>query len=223
MEADVPLVQHTYFDSSIAAYFADGDPAQPQAQDWDKAILEGVLRYAGITAFPINGALYDAQEGALLGLRFDTLAHSTGKYNSPHYIVLRWREAKLGAGWTIFRYTTPAHLPLEKLAKLLPDLQRFCEGVRKHLVWTQYRLDKCAQLARIDNVSVDHDLAASRIVVSAGALQLELICGANVERVRYTGPAAAARVETLLVDTPLVGLAAGVRRALAYLEQHNAL
>lgn len=164
-----PLIHYSCFDEAIQAYFHDPEPAGPEAQldtdlvlaeidararGSDHALHESILRCSGVTAFPIDENLYDSRDDALLGLRFDLLCHTTLRFLKPHYIILRQRHLHDKASleltpWHIFRYTTPAYVPLDRLSLLLGDLDLFVQEVQLYLVHTQYKHDKMEQVAAL--------------------------------------------------------------------------
>lgn len=172
------LIHHSHFDASIEKYFRTGagvlQPQEPvSANDailakiqlkttaGQLALRESILRFGGITAFAINDRLYDAEDDALLGLRFDILCHQNSRFQTPHYIILRRRQFEskdhsLSENkWLIFRYTTPPYVPLDQLSAFLMDndedtgLQNFVENVRDILVSVQYKHDKLDQISSI--------------------------------------------------------------------------
>ncbi|KAJ8143011.1 hypothetical protein OY671_003848 [Metschnikowia pulcherrima] len=206
-ELDDPptLIHHSHFDPSIEKYFRSNSSKVPIETGSNDSILakiqlktaagrlalkESILRFGGITAFAINERLYNTEDDALLGLRFDVLSHASGKFLKPHYIILRRRqiEAKdgiLSKKWHVFRYTTPAYVHLDQFGHYLLHenedygLQRFVESVRSSLVSVQYKHDKVDQLASytyntvFENGSddqivskLDKDLECRRIVLS---------------------------------------------------------
>lgn len=164
-----PLIHYSCFDDAIQAYFHDPEPADPEAQVDTDAVLaaidarargsahalhESILRCSGVTAFPIDDHLYDARDDALLGLRFDLLCHTTLRFLKPHYIILRQRHFHTKgedtlSPWHVFRYTTPAYVPLDRLSLLLGNVDQFAREVRLYLVQTQYKHDKMEQVAAI--------------------------------------------------------------------------
>ncbi|GEQ68528.1 hypothetical protein JCM33374_g2196 [Metschnikowia sp. JCM 33374] len=241
-----PLIHHSHFDASIEKYFNQSDEAKRSAQETDSnnddeilakislktvagqlALRESILRFGGITAFAINDHLYDTQDDALLGLRFDVLSHTTRQFLKPHYIILRRRNlsfketapsstsplapapapasSPVQNHWSVFRYTTPPHVPLDQLQRLLSaadeaaGLQSFVERVRASLVSVQYKHDKLHSLSTLTHEEVfgfgsenkvvskiEKDLSCQRIVLWVNnhslptkplqPLEIELIC-----------------------------------------------
>ncbi|OBA20372.1 hypothetical protein METBIDRAFT_71196 [Metschnikowia bicuspidata var. bicuspidata NRRL YB-4993] len=213
-----PLIVHSHFDASIEKYFRtpalEPGPSTPavllrrqlQTAAGRVALAESIFRFGGITAFAINDRLYDQEDDALLGLRFDVLCHATLRFMAPHYIILRRRQPaaktlESAPPWLVFRYTTPPYVPLDQLQDLLlqgdEGLQSFAEHVRALLVGVQYKHDKLDQLAGLSYAAVlghgaadtivsklEKDLACTRAVLTmrrpaaaGGVLEIELLCG----------------------------------------------
>lgn len=209
------LIHHEYFDPSISKYFTEAaappDPAlQPQriletillkTTAGHVALTESIMRFGGITAFPINHHLYDPQADALLGLRFDVLALRQARFVTPHYIILRrgisaGKDGGRAESWQVFRYTTPVYVPLDQYLVHLQDedeadgLQRFVEKVRRCLVHVQSkhelldRVQECtmaealASLPALPIVSVSRDLQCHRVTLTFNnsSCKVEMIC-----------------------------------------------
>lgn len=155
----VPLVQHSYFDESIAHLFDDEwaenhRPAPSKRQKinqlsydmlaradstveaTENILYENVFRFGGITAFHINRALVKDE---LLGLRFDRLSHTKHQFVTPHYAILRKtnRNTKLVnygvLKWAVYRHTLPQYVPLDQFDEFLL-LEDDNEGVRQFAV-----------------------------------------------------------------------------------------
>lgn len=243
---DVPMIPESYFDELIKKYFShpvEDEPPQPPSlsssalhiqnhtNNSDLALIESIYRLAGVTAFPINDKLYDTSADALLGLRFDVLCHTTNQFLKPHYIILRRVQTKSERyHWLVFRYTTPAHIGLDKLSQLLvhqneeKGLRLFAFAVRDSLVAVQYRKDKFTQLAAMDLV-VDCDLECRRVVVDISNHSVTLICGQKVELVTCTLPLEEAKtyIEASLVGTPMDFLLKRFRELLDQLRSRSLL
>lgn len=247
-----PLIQSSYFDDSILRYFADR-PAQPakshspadmllrihlRAQASANALYESVLRLGGTTAFPINAALYDAQDDALLGLRFDVMSHASNTFLLPHYIILRTRSDAKGSLeqglWTVFRYTTPAYVPLDEYSVLLlqeDGLLRFVDKVRHCLVSIQYKHDKLDQIAQLTHngrkivASCDKDLLCTRVVLRLAGqapVEIELDCGiSQINSASCSLPKVHAFVLATLAGTPFVALNPKFAKVFAHLRTNN--
>lgn len=173
-----PVYHYNYFDESIQKYFkeltithenADYPELSHQILAHVEArsntgllqLAENIFRFGGITAFPINERLYDSEDCSLLGVRFDVMDYTKKQYIAPFYIILRQKKL-FGSGnsadkfpWTVFRYTTPAYVPLDQISKLLdcddPDagLSSFVEMVRLKLVDVQTRREYFESLKTI--------------------------------------------------------------------------
>lgn len=128
-ENEPPIVQHSYFDDSIAHYFKTlddfGEKPMKKINLDDLAIgisqsskkiiglgenilYENLYRLGGVTAFPLN--IPDC-----IGIRFDTLLSQQGKFQKPNYVVLRKQEVDTKAKgvekkWVVFRHTLPSHV-----------------------------------------------------------------------------------------------------------------
>lgn len=194
-----PLIHYSCFDESIQAYFHDPEPVGPEAlvdtdlvlaaidaraRGSEHALHESILRFSGVTAFPIDEHLYDARDDALLGLRFDVLCHTTLRFLKPHYIILRQRQLTGKDGltltpWHVFRYTTPAYVPLDRLSLLLGDVDHFAHEVRLYLVHIQYKHDKMEQIATLGHNDLPRetppsDLPAGVIAGETGSTVTDL-------------------------------------------------
>lgn len=163
-----PLYHYNFFDESIQKYFKESPKknsikgqfpslfhkllAQVEYSPIHETafLTETIHRFGGITAFPINDWFYDSEDCLLLGVRFDTMNHTTGQFLKPAFIILRQKKySKIDAvkfsPWSIFRYTTPDYVALDKHSKLLlhhnPDtgLADFVEKIRLILVKVEYR------------------------------------------------------------------------------------
>lgn len=192
---DAPaLIHHSHFDASIERYFRDEPKhsADELAAACDRvlekvhhktaagqlALIESIRRFGGTTAFPINDRLYDTEDDTLLGLRFDILSHVTKRFLTPHYIILRKRQtSEKGAvrenRWLIFRYTTPAYLPLDQISGHLEDedqergLLEFVTRVRSFLVYVAFKhevVDSISALQVPVLTKVEKDLECRRLV-----------------------------------------------------------
>lgn len=208
---DAPnLIHHSHFDASIEKYFParPEEPTAPETTAMNDEILakiqsktaagqlalkESIFRFGGITAFAINNRLYDEEDDALLGLRFDVLSHTTLRYLKPHYIILRRRRllfkdsAATSNHWLVFRYTTPPYVPLDRLHRLLlvedeaAGLQAFVEKVRELLVSVQYKHDKFNQLSSLLYVEAFGSGSIQQIVTN---LERDLECKRVVMRIK---------------------------------------
>lgn len=208
---DAPsLITHQYFQANIKKYFEPSASADTATRPWsnseavltslslkskatDMALHESLMRFGGITAFPINNALYNSEDDALLGLRFDVMCHSTNKFIDPHYVILRKRQYKGSSDsdphWLVFRYTTPLYIPMDSLAKHLGSgdqgLQTFVETVRSLLVMVQFKhsvldnVEKHGLSSPKITLTIDRDLECRRVVLhfSPTPSFIELICG----------------------------------------------
>lgn len=242
-----PLILESYFDSLIKKYFSaslsNSSPSNDQAptpppqslhesalailkhtSNSHLALIESIYRLTGVTAFPISDKLYDTSADALLGLRFDVLCHRTNRFLTPHYIILRRVQSKSHHyDWLVFRYTTPAFVPLDSLHTLLHNaneekgVRRFAFAVRDCLLSVQYKHDKFAHLAAMTEqqfgiashspavcpLSIDCDLEARRVVIELPARgaksaksppSISLLCGVScIEDVSCTLVSGAAR------------------------------
>lgn len=181
----VPLVQHSYFDESIAHLFADDaweEPASSKKQKIhqlsydilaradaavevkENILYENVFRFGGITAFPINKTLVKDE---ILGLRFDRLSHSKHQFITPHYMILRKinRNTKLlnygVLKWGIHRHTLPVYVPLEQFDKYLLEedevegVRKFAVAIRNSLISTQYKHDKFDAILQMKHAESD--------------------------------------------------------------------
>lgn len=256
-EDDAPaLIHYSYFDDSIKQYFGDSaetqDPLpsrddlfriEEKAKGGHLALLESIHRFGGITAFPINDRLYDSLDDALLGLRFDVLAHTTKQYLKPHYIILRRRPTKdnLESHWLVFRYTTPAYVPLDKYSKHLDEsLQVFVEKVRACLISIQYKHDKIdslekltfAQLGRGSGAPIvsrlDKDLECRRVTITVKApsrlLEIELTCGlSRVENAlcRFSSKQEQLYVEDVLTNCDFKKLQSTFLKVFQFMLEHS--
>lgn len=253
-----PLIHYSYFDDSIKKFFPavaqKPEPSilddllriQEKATAGQFALEESIMRFGGVTAFPINDRLYDTLDDALLGLRFDILAHSTNRYLTPHYIILRRRPLKLQENkWLVFRYTTPAFVPLDQFSKQLDvgddeeSLQKFAQSVRRYLVSVQYKHDKLDQLATIPYsdigkesdlpivTKIERDLECRRVTLFIGLQkthQIELLCGlSQVESAacRVGNKEHAMYVETVLNNSDFKNLSGTMKSVLKYLLNHK--
>lgn len=238
------------FDDSIKQYFkktllAPRTPPPPpetlsvqeRTRQGTYSLTESIHRLGGITAFPINDTLYDSLEDALLGLRFDVLAHSSGAFLPSHYIILRRvlsKDERLN--WLVFRYTTPAYVPLDSYKHHLtyPDealgLQRFCECVRAALVATQARHDTVQSLRDLTVegtrafTATETDIQCRRVALNlALGPTIELLLGSLlVDLVSSTLPAlAASHISALLSGVSLEGVISATSQALKYLQSQE--
>ncbi|KAF5212038.1 Cenp-O kinetochore centromere component family protein [Clavispora lusitaniae] len=192
-----PLIQYSCFDDSIRSYF-ESMPQKPEPSiDTEKllvsidcrtrgsahALEESIWRSSGVTAFPIDDTLYDKRDDSLLGLRFDVMAHSTSRFLKPHYIILRRRQPQEKGvtgdnTWSVFRYTTPAYVPLDRLSHLLSSgengLAQFVHEVRSYLTHVQYKHDKFDSVAKITYGQLPDATESDDVVVTR--LQKDLEC-----------------------------------------------
>lgn len=266
---DPPLIHHSYFDDSIRHFFHDlvaatGDaPTSTHNQETvlkhidlrmrgaHHALEELVWRLGGVTAFPINDRLYDNTANALMGLRFDVLAHATGKFLQPHYIILRRREDKDGRlRWLVFRYTTPAYVPLSSFTHLLDQdrLADFVDLVRACLVRIQYKHDKWHAVGNLTYgdvfgadlglqstklASVSTDLECARVSVELRNLRdqvhlIEIQCGEVAIqtvscKLAHATPNQNLFAETSLANCNITHLASTFIALARYMRQHELL
>lgn len=247
---DEPTVSLDCFDDSIRQYFkpallipqAAAPPAeslsiQERTRQGTYSLVESVHRFGGITAFPINDALYDALDDALLGLRFDVLAHSSNAFLPSHYIILRRVISKDERhNWLVFRYTTPAYVSLDSYKHHLshPDealgLQKFCECVRAALVATQARHDMVQELKSLTLegdkafAAIESDIQCRRVGLTLNLGQsIELLLGSRlVDLVSSTLlPSLALHVSALLSGASIEKLQAAFTQVLRYIQSHT--
>lgn len=212
--SDPPLITDSIFDASIASYFTDAAESkllqrphsdslllsiEARAANVENILYENVARFGGITAFAINGYLYNPDDDGLLGLRFDQMSHHTRKFTQSHYVILRRRilEHKSGSTqdpeWVVFRHTIPAYILLANIAERISseaELQHFAARVREELVKVQYKGDKLDSLdlesANLKDavVVIDRDLECRvvKIQLKLGNMisELQLTCGPDV-------------------------------------------
>lgn len=257
---DPPLILDSYFDDSIRTYFETASnqketAAPPQSdsltsiQDRTRqgsyALIESIHRFGGITAFPINDALYDTSEDALLGLRFDILSHSSNAFLPSHYVILRRVLSKdQRHNWLVFRYTTPAYISLDSYKHHLTHqdeahgLQKFCECIRAALVATQYRHDTINSISQLTYgdfgldpsnskvfVSSDTDMQCRRVVLALSdrKYSIELLLGSkSIDSVSSTLPnRAALHISALLSNATIESLRSAFSQALTYLRHES--
>lgn len=170
-EDDVPLVQHSHFDDSIARFFSEQQPEEPKhrselsysilsrtdhaVQIKENVLLENIFRFHGITAFPINKHLF-SDDDELLGLRFDVFSHHHNKFLTPHYIILRKvhpsdKTEAADLQWLVYRHTVPVYVPISNYTHHLAteNILEFAKSIRNHLVHIQYKHDKLDKLTLI--------------------------------------------------------------------------
>lgn len=212
--SDPPLITDSIFDASIAPYFKDAvDSNSDQRSHSDSLLLsigakaanvenilyENVARFTGITAFAINGHLYNSVDDGLLGLRFDQMSHNTRKFTHSHYVILRRRilEHKDGhtqdPDWVVFRHTIPAYVLLANIAERIStetELQNFAVRVREELVKVQYKVDKLDSFDResanlkdfVVVINRDLECRVVKIQLNIGNVnsELQLTCGSEI-------------------------------------------
>lgn len=138
-----------------------------RTQQSDLKSLERLHRIAGITLFvpnnPNEGSIsQDGKADEFLGIRFETMQDGNafheeelieGKFETPHYVILR----KVEDGYTLHRHTIPSFIPLQELCDehlKLGDkgLEQFALALHKHLIQLSNRAATVARLRLLDGV-----------------------------------------------------------------------
>lgn len=196
---EVPPVYHyNFFDESILKYFEKKDVKDSshsrsikskicsqqilaEIEQWtankNHLLVENIMRFGGVTAFPINDRLYDAEDCFLLGLRYDVMDHVTRLYVKPFYIILRRKrylhdpEAEDTAPWQVFRYTTPLYVALDRYSALLNNkdreegLRSFANSVHHRLVFVQRKKGLFSRVSQMTYSSLFKEASNNPIVI----------------------------------------------------------
>ncbi|CCE83799.1 Piso0_004387 [Millerozyma farinosa CBS 7064] len=207
-------IRHGIFDTSISKYFSESrlekdlkvisGHKRQKTNDVDRAIdrieqniainesvlLENVLRFNGVTAFPLNRLPFENSE--LIGIRFDMFSHNSQSFLKPHYAILKKvqvesKESDVQMRWSVYRHTLPAYIDVEYASRKLEAedeeiaLWEFATGIREGLLVVQYRHDKIDALLNLKFGHVDpsfpekelkvirtleKDLSCQRVVIS---------------------------------------------------------
>ncbi|EGW30421.1 uncharacterized protein SPAPADRAFT_52507 [Spathaspora passalidarum NRRL Y-27907] len=229
---DIPeIMKHSHFDPSISVYFKETAEKETEKEDNDdddddekdtefiaepthtksiqeelelkeNILYENIFRMVGITAFPINQYVFNADD-ELMGIRFDRYASSTNTFQPPHYVILRQiniyseKEQELTIErktWSVYKHTLPNYVPLSDYQKLLDESKesiiQFTRHVRDFLTKIQYKHDKLDQLLQLRRKqfdlpndspiisNIERDLSCERIQItfkSKNKLFLELL------------------------------------------------
>ncbi|QPG73018.1 hypothetical protein FOA43_000322 [Brettanomyces nanus] len=150
-----------------------------KSQFLDKVQLESCYRLGGITAFPVNDPSAD-DEDRFLGIRFDTYDVYSGKYTTPHYIILKKRVKT--NDWYVFKTTVPNFIPVNALSTqfLNTEMFKFVSEIRRHLILLQVKKSVFGVLSlKLQTPSrLDSDLSFTKVNINVqNKFEIVLICG----------------------------------------------